>query len=346
MILKLGIADSNKDYVARITKVLSGYDELELYSYTDKTNLPELLSSVRLDVLLISQDMYFPGCDSNVRLPIILVDETGVIDPAVSSFDYVKKYQRISNIYKSIIEQYASVSGATGAGRTVGAKVVTFWSPVGGAGKTTVAMATAEKLANLGKETLYLNFEMYPSDSVFFEDKFGRGIRELAAELNNNINFQMKIQGIRQEKQPHLYFVANFDKFADFDETSSDELVKLVDVFAKYGNFDYVVVDIDSSSSSKNVELLKKADNVVLVQSSDAFSAKKVQAYYSALAVKNDVDLNKFVSVTNKVVNGNPINVAGPVKNVATLPLISNSAENIVHGLAVNVEMEKIVGAL
>lgn len=346
MILKLGIADSNKDYVARIGKVLSGYDEVEIYSYTDKANLPELLASVKLDVLLISPDMYFADCDSFVKLPIILVDESGTVDPELAQIGKVQKYQRISNVYKSVIEQYASVSGVTGSDKSIGAKVIAFWSPVGGAGKTTAAMATATKLASIGKETLYLNLEMYPSDSIFFEDKLGRGIRELAAEINNNINFEMKIQGIKQDKQPHLHYVASFDKFADFDATTTEELTRLVDVLATYGHFDYVIVDLDSSSCSKNAELLKIADQVVLVQSSDVFSAKKIQSYYSAVEIAGDFELNKCISITNKVVNGRPVFFEGSVRNVASLPMISNTAENIVYGLSVNVEMDKIVGAL
>lgn len=58
-----------------------------------------------------------------------------------AEFAKVQKYQRISHIYKEIIREYADKAGYTvHADRSGNTEMIVFYSPAGGAGKTTAAL--------------------------------------------------------------------------------------------------------------------------------------------------------------------------------------------------------------
>lgn len=345
MIIRIGIVDRDEEYVSRLADVLQDYDGVELYTFTDATSLESNLDNAKLDVVLFSDDMYYAGMEKQSRLSIVLLEETGETRSELADYAKVQKYQRISNIYKYIIEQYASIAGITSDGTVRATKIITFWSPIGGVGKTTVAMAAANKLAMDGKRVFYINFENYPSDDVYLEDKLGKGIRDLAVDLNKDINFELKIRGILQEKRPNFYYMNHFDRVIDFEDTSDDELQRLVEIIVDYGNFDYVIVDIDSSVNSKNKRILKMADRVMIVSSQDSFALKKLAALYEELSNKEE-NADKYYVVRNKMQANQVRAVAKEPTCIACLPCVNAGADLVIEKLANDTEMAKIVGVL
>lgn len=345
MIIKIGIIDSDVDYVGRLENVLSSYDDVEIYTYTDRENLKENLGNTRFDVLLLTNEMYYKGIENYSKLVLAFLDETRVIDDSLIDFAKVQKYQRISNIYKTIIEQYASVAGIANDITNKNAKVITYWSPVGGSGKTTISLATATKLAKEGKSVFYINFETYPSDTAYLENTLGRGIRELASDMNKDINFELKIRGILEQKRPNFFYMNHFDKVIDFKDTRPEELEKLIDIVVQNGHFDYVIVDIDSSINSKNQAVLEMADRVFLVTSPDQYATQKMSAYYEELSNK-ELDRDKYYSIHNKMVSNLSIDIPMEIKCVANLPHVSGDNNKIIDALANSAEMDKMVGVL
>ncbi len=345
MIIKIGIADSDREYVSRLENVLSGYDDVEIYTYTDPVSIQEYLTDTRLDVLLFNDDMYFSGIGRQSKLAILLLDETGEVKPELAAFEKVQKYQRISNIYKAIIEQYAGVAGIMDEKSGGRAKIVTCWSPVGGIGKTTFSMALASRLARDGKRVFYINFETYPSDGAYLEDKLGRGVRELAADLHKDISFELKIKGILQEKIPNFFYMNHFDKVIDFKDTSEAELKELVGVLSEHGGFDYIFIDIDASSNSKNEGVLEMADRIILLGSDDLYAAQKMKSFYDELTNK-EMDLRKYISVRNKMTPNTVFTVENEINVIANFPFVNGTNDVIINSLANNQIMNQVIGAI
>ena len=345
MIIKIGIVDSDIDYVSRLESVLSGYDDVEVYTYTDATNIEVNLKSAKLDVLLFADDMYVAAMEKQTKLAVMFLDETGAVKPELAGFETVQKYQRISSIYKMIIEQYAAIVGVSTERAGNRTKIVTCWSPVGGVGKTTISLAMATRLAKEGKSVFYINFETYPSDGTYLEDKLGRGIRELAADIRKDINFELKIKGLLQEKSTNFYYMNHFDKVIDFKDTSEDELKELVEVIANHGGFDYIIADIDSSVNTKNKRVIDIADKVILLGSQDSYATRKMAAFYDEL-VNKDLDSAKYLSVRNKMTPGASLTIENEINFVANLPQLNGTNEVIINSLADNMFMGQIVEAL
>lgn len=289
MIIRIAIADNNEEYLERLLSVLEEYDEVNLSVYTDRHSLELALSSRQFDVLLFNPEVY----DGQITLkkstlPVLLLDEEQGVPESCREFTKVNKYQRISGIYKKVLELYAQISGDIGGvlgGDTV--RMVAFYSPIGGAGKTTLALATATKLALMGYRTFYLNFEDIASEDCYLPQNAEKGISEIVASLGSDINFSMKIQSFLQTKMENLYYMNHFDSPNDVYEIKEEEIEELLEHISKTGLFDFIVIDMGTSISSKARRIFEIVQKIILVERSDAISARKMQCFLNQAHIIN-----------------------------------------------------------
>ena len=191
MILKIAIADKNSEYIRRILNVLETYGDIDVSVFTDEKSLKGALDNRKFDVLLFDESIV-QGIviEKKDMLSILLLDENNGVDESFLNFKKIYKYQRVSKIYQQILEAYSEVCGDTG--NIIGQKatsVVSFYSPIGGCGKTTLALIAATKYAIQGYQCLYLNLEEMGSQSFYLPQSDAKGLSEMAANLGENINF-------------------------------------------------------------------------------------------------------------------------------------------------------------
>jgi len=87
--------------------------------------------------------------------------------------------------------------------------VVAIYSPIGGSGKTTVAVNSAVHCAKKGLEVFYLNLENFQSTPLYFNCKKERNLSELLRCLKQGRNVAAKIRQIKQKDADYgvHYFV-------------------------------------------------------------------------------------------------------------------------------------------
>lgn len=290
MILKIAIADSNNEYVQKMMSALEEYDSLKLSVYTDKSALEQALSSKQFDVLLFDSSVYDGQIEVKKNtLAVMLLDEEVGVPEACRSFKKIRKYQRISRIYQQILELYAEISDDMS--NVAGQKNVTkiaFYSPAGGVGKTTLALAAATKLAMQGYRCFYLNLEDIASEDCYLPQTAPRGISEVAAFLGENINFTMKIQSLLQTKKDNLYYLKHFDSPNDIYEMNADELVELIEQLEKTGLFDVLILDMGVAVDGKTIAIFEAVEKVVLVERADAMAARKLTCFLEQAHIINE----------------------------------------------------------
>jgi cellulose biosynthesis protein BcsQ len=290
MILKIGIADANVEYVERMLSVLEGYDNLNLSVYTSRAALEQALTSRQFDVLLFDPSVYDGQMEvkKNV-LTVMLLDEDSGVPETCRSFKKIKKYQRISKIYQQILELYAEICGDMGT--VVGQRnvpAIAFYSPVGGVGKTTLALASAAKLAMQGYRCFYLNLEDIASEDCFLPQNAERGISEIASYLGENINFTMKIQSLLQSKGENLFYLNHFDSPNDIYEMSETEIVELLEQLKKTGFFDAIVIDMGVGIDHRALGIFEAVEKIVLVEKADAMAVRKLNGFLSQAHIMNE----------------------------------------------------------
>ena len=300
MVIRIAIADTNREYVERMTEVLEENDDLHLAVFTDKKSLETALASTRFDILLFDPSIYDGSVNTGKNtLQILLWDGTSVIPEAVREVPKVKKYQRISLIYKNILDLYADVVGNVGnLPGQVKTKVLAFYSPAGGAGKTTCALVAASQLAAQGFHVLYLNFEEMASEDSYLPQQLEKGMSDILADLGENINFQMKVESLLQTKQENFYYLNHFDSPNDLADLKPEELEEFVSLFAQAGMFDALVIDMGTVLNERALRLFELADHIVVVEKPDSFAQTKLGRFYSQLHIMNEYGI-KMLRVLN-----------------------------------------------
>lgn len=289
MIIRIAVADLNSEYVSRLTGVLEEHNDLRISGYSDIECLANAIDAGRFDVLLLDPSMYDPALRlDRLNAVIVLMSDTPIPN-GCERFDTVRKFQKIGKIYSKILS-ICSEKLRFGAKAGIGmpASVLSFYSPVGGSGKTSAALIAASKLALCGHPTFYLNLESYPSDEFYFTpgeqegfsallERIASGQPEATVSVFMRSCFQSRSDGFSE----NLFFMKHFDSPNDYEAIEPDELVTLIDLLRRAGGFEYIVIDTESGLGDKIKTVFAQSDRIVITEKQDAISRRKLESFYA-----------------------------------------------------------------
>ena len=296
MKIQLLIASGDQDYVDHLCGVLADKyaDVFEVRVYSSSAHLRSFQSR-GYDVAIVDMSFSLEDIVLPVRLMLQLWDGNAheFTDDEITG--KVKKYQRISSLVENILEQFAGIS--TGAGVTSGerAQIVVSWSPAGGVGKTTVALAFATRRVADGKQTTYLDLEPFASTQVVFSHG-GKSISNAFGRLDQNI--EILLRGIRQEDSGSgvAYYVPP-ENYDDMNLLTAEDFEALIMASAR--GVDVLVVDLPSVCDARVKIALELADTVLLVTDAGQMAQKKLETFMNQHDVFGIIH-SKTVLVTNK----------------------------------------------
>jgi MinD-like ATPase involved in chromosome partitioning or flagellar assembly len=276
MKLKLLIATPDNDYAEHISGVLTEKfaESFEVSVCSSEERLHELLSVNKYDSALLEHDpSLIPGINS-IRLPFLLIDESASLSN-VSPIKHIKKYQRISSIVGHILEGYSEVGGNFVALNANKARITAVWSPAGGVGKTTVALAYAASKLSQNRQVLYLNLENFSSGPVYFPES-GKSISKVFEKLD--VNVQLFLRGIRQQDSGSgIYYFCGPDNYEDMNILSAEDTETLIK--ACITDNDELVIDLSGQCDERTLKSFEYADKILLVVDSSSTSQIKMKQF-------------------------------------------------------------------
>lgn len=346
MNISIAIADLNREYLERLSEVMQQYDELTIHVYTNGQKLKEAMEDKRFDVVLFDPDiaeekLTFPG----IKLPVCLYSDEAQGACKYADFVKVEKYQRVSNIYKEIIREYAEKAGyAADFDYSQNTAVVAVYSPVGGSGKTTVALAVAGQVSSQGKSVLFISAEQLNS-SFCVNGKEGDGIVALVqAATDEHVNFELKMKGIVKQGFHGMHYIEGFERLADHDAVSADDMTNVLNKIRRCGAFDVLVVDMDSGLGPVEQAVFELADCIVIVDKAGELSEVKMDLF-AEQAFANEhknkmVRVYNFAEINSKYSTKLDVPAAGVIHNYGNLQL-----KNMIHDIHKNGEiaLDKII---
>lgn len=325
MRIKLLIAATDSDYAGHLSGFISAQhaDAAEVSVCSSTERLHALLASQRFDVALLDAKM-IEGADLRyVHMPLLLwADEENTEEPA-SGFKTVRKYQRISSIVADVLERYAKVSSGSHSSDAKKARVTAVWSPAGGVGKTTVALAFALNKAASGKQAMYLNLEHFSSVPAYFAES-GKSISSVFEMLEAEAgNLEMLIRGIACRKGGLTYFCrpGNFD---DMNILNPGSVALLVDACA--GMADDLVIDMSCICDERTRQVLELADDVFLVADASGTTQTKLSQFMSQNNVFERIRA-KTTLIENKGASGSTV----LVDSVVYMPVVQSTDAAVVY---------------
>ena len=312
MKIKLLIATDDSDYGEHLSNFLSERQStaFDVNFCSSIEHFQNIIVSNKFDAALMEPIFAAQTDLSNISLPLILWSHDEKDTDVPDNFTKVHKYQRISSLTEDVLESYAKASNGSFAPFGTHAKVTACWSPKGGAGTSSVALAYCAEKARTGKDVLYLSLESFSSIPVFFADS-GKSISTIFDVLEKKEgDISILINGLRRkdDKSSISYFCSpkNYD---DVNILSIDDIQTLISACCAVT--DELVIDMSCICNKRVWQVFQQADNVFLVTDNCMSAMRK---------------LNQFVAQHNIFQQIKPKITLVANKNSPTPELFANSA--------------------
>jgi len=329
MRIKMLIATSDIEYTKLISDNISEHhpETIDVSDCCTLEGLQEAVSKRKFDVALMDSKLIKSIDTSLIKLPLVLWSENDAAD-IPTDFGKIKKYQRISSIVALILERYAKVSGKKHGLDVKVANITAVWSPAGGVGKTTVALACAAAHTLDDKDVFYLNLEDFSSVPGYFTET-GKSISTAFEMLENpDGDLKMLIRGI-SGCEKGITYLCSPDNFDDMHILTPENIGDLVNSCAELT--DELVIDLSCAYDARSKKAFELADRVLIVTEPGISAETKFKQFASQNNVLDHIK-EKVTLVANK---GAKLKTHD--ESVISLPFInSESTPGIYRALAEN----------
>jgi len=324
MRIKLIIATEDVMYSKLISDNMSEFHSGSIdVSVSDSVkSMQEMLSKRNYDVALVDTAFINEMDISAVNMPLLLWSENDSCSDITDDIGLINRHQRISSIVAEIFEQYAKVSKAGRSVESGNANITAVWSPTGGVGKTSVAIAYALSHVATGKDVFYLNLEDFSSTPSHLNDN-GKSVSSVFEMFENHDgNVNMLVQGISC-KDRGITYLCRPDNFDDMSILTRENVNELITACAELT--DELIIDLPCSYDARTRKAFELANKVCIVTDRSATSDTKLNQF----VLQNNV----FESIEKKVTfiaNKDATLKSTFAEVVISLPFIQSIDERVV----------------
>ncbi|MCT4542042.1 MAG: AAA family ATPase [Vallitalea sp.] len=302
------IADCDKGYTNAISQYLSTWEETDynIISFTEKQLLQEYLKTEKTDILLISPELLTENINlSNVQVTIINTPDR--IPESLLSYPYINKYQPGDKIARELINIFSKYcrDEIVINNNNINSTIIGVYSPIGGIGKTTVAVEIGKQYALNGYKTLFISLEELSSYISLLDCDFSNNFSDLLYHLKQkNKNLIMKIEGLKNvDKYSGMNYFCPVSCYMDIQEISINEWIELLEYIRNNSDYEKIILDFNSSVNEKNIKILKECDKVIMLINNDKMAQIKINQLYKNLDILGIEDLSNNVDILFNNIN-------------------------------------------
>ena len=282
--MSIVIADSDELFINHLTNyMIERVSTFEVFSFTSKDSLANFIKEgrVKIDILVFAEEFLDEQIKSaTIGVKVLLSDGSF---SSITDYKSVNKYQKTEKFINDILIIYSEETGhleaiAHGNKET---QTIAFYSPVGGSGKTTLAIASAYAWASRGKRVFYLNAETINSTADVFSNTGTGGMSDVylsAKTKGANIGLKVMVNK-NTDTYTNISYVGPSESSLEINELSNAEFEKMIKEIEGLGEFDIIVVDFDSELNKDKMKLLNVMDRIVVPFSADSRSLCKMGVF-------------------------------------------------------------------
>lgn len=343
--INIVLADSDELYLNHLSNYLMEHvNTLEVFAFSTKDSLIKFIGDKtnKIDVIAFTEDL-MDGTIKVADIPAKILLSDGTFSE-LEEFESVNKYQKAENFVKDILLIYAEKTGRVEAVSTgdKDTKIIGFYSPAGGSGKTTLALSCAQILAGQGKRVFYLNGEKINSTVEVLNKADSGSLSDLYLTVKTKgANISLRIMANKYtDTDSGISYINPAESSLEINEMLPEEFRKLLTEFENLGEFDYVIVDFDSEFSKEKIKMLDKCDVIIAPITPENTPLAKAKLFIKELGMYDELKelkekivfvLNKSVAQSNTVVQASGIMSECEIKaNISISPILSD-INNILH---------------
>lgn len=308
--IHLVLIDREKDYLDAVTNyILTNQSKrFRVSSFSKISYFNNFVNQTgeKIDVLLIDENMYDESFNTKGIEEIILL-HAGMTNQNNENLHMVYRYKSGKEIIKSIIQvlsenkdNYANIGLYS-----TNTKVVAVYSPAGGVGKTSISLVSSTLCSNRGDEVLYLNFESFQSTPLFFKCNESENLSEVLYHIKNKSkNLSLKIEGIiSTDPLSKVNYISPPESIIDINECTQQEVNILIDAVNHLNKYDYVFVDMYSDLDMKNISILSKSDQILLIITPDVLSILKAKQFLKDIEILSKRLKDNIIDKVSIIIN-------------------------------------------
>lgn len=305
--LKIVLYTEDETYASFFSNFMINPENGNKYTAKIFTNLDSFRENTRNQkqhILLTDADVNSE--DVKVFEQIIKISDTN--NQSESGNLVLFKYQPLKDLMSQVIAHYYMQSGK--AVRIVDGKqresVITFYSASGGTGKTLFSLCLAKHLALLEKKVFYLNLELLHTTYLYFKEEKPSSAEVLYYLKNNPERLVPKIESLKSRDA-----LSNIDYFAlptnpeEMEIITRNEVETFIQALKQTKNYDYIIIDLDSSLHVRNSTSLDISDEIFWILSTDETSFERTKNMLDKDLHNINLDHSKVHFILNKVGSGN-----------------------------------------
>lgn len=304
--IKMVVADEDAFFLQQLTGYLVRTSQsFEVSAFGKRESLDRFVEEETADILLVTEgmrDTCTDACSAGVKCLMVEEDQ----EPP-EGYHTVEKYQKTSALLAEVMALYSTKSGcgdalARGDRST---RVVGVYSPVGGSGKTTLALLLSRELGVSGKKVFYQNWEGLDSTCGMLPPEAKLSLSDVLVSVRGGekgIGLRV-VSGMCSSQEWGFSYINPRESSLELGEITPQEQMELLRQLADLGRFDVMVLDLDSTFSTERLELLTLCDWVITPFLPDAVSMNKLRQYFRESKLRGGLNglLEKTLFVANRV---------------------------------------------
>jgi cellulose biosynthesis protein BcsQ len=309
------IVDADLVYVMRLQRYIRSdpqwRDRLVLRGASSVDKLRALLEERVPDLVLVSPQWI----DETARLGLACpVAELAERPDSAGAARHIAKYQPVPELLERLMAFSAAAAGSRagsyGRGGEPSTRVVAVYSPAGGSGKSTLCLHLMRVWLREGRRVIYVNLETLASEALFGDGDWDRRSARFVYMLEHQpAQFRNRW---RETVARHAEF--GFDMLPpilhlhDGMHMSEQAAARCLTILRESGEYDIVLVDLDSGCNERIAGAFRAADDIVWLETLDAVGMDKSRRMMSGIRrlwrEDGEAILRKIVHVRHRVPAG------------------------------------------
>lgn len=305
---KLVLADEDEQYLKELRyEFMEKAPQLDLITFTQREKLCQYFEQGGVADILVVDEVFAKERLVGQPLAVTRIALSSSMAP-IEEFEVVKKYQRMDVLLDAILLKYAQDSGTLDPVRgDSNTKMAAFYSPAGGAGKTTLALSLAAAGARAGVRTLYLNLEEIDSVSDILGQTPGSLSDIFLALKTKGMQVGIKLkESIGREASAGFYYVSGVESISEYEEIDRGDIKGLVEAIRQLSSYDLVILDQASGFTGKTKQILEEADVIFMPVTADEGNVSKLHRFLEESNLHGGYDslFGKMKLIINKTEAG------------------------------------------
>lgn len=286
--IELFLADEDPIYLEKLALYLMERKNMfQLHTFSDRHSLERALTdrTERIDILAVSEYMDSATVQqSHAKVKIVLTEDDR---PAKDGSLTVSKFQKTEKLTEQLLQAFQKQSGQLDERRKAGSDAVLIgvYSPIGGSGKTTLAVLLARAFATLQLGAFYCDMERITALPQQTEP--GKSLSHVLLALQTKgADLQTQIRNNTIRTASGILTFAAPESTLEWNEVDPAAIERLIQALTGMEGCDAVIVDLDSELNADKLRLLSRCDAVLMPVTGDATARRK------ASALKEELDLH------------------------------------------------------